>query len=71
MGQKARAKNININRGNIVVLLLMIMIGISMAVSSTLTAFTGKTNPFNITFTGNQNQSFILTFPQYAYILNI
>lgn len=59
-------------RKSIVFLVMMLVLcSFVFAVTGQVTSFTGQSNLFNITFTGNQNQSFILPIPQYSYVQNI
>lgn len=52
-------------------LIFVLMSSLAFAITSQVTSFYGQSNPFNITFTGNQNQSFILPIPQYGYVRNV
>ena len=55
----------------IFVLVLIIMSLAVFSTSSILNSFTGKANPFNITFIDNNIQSFILPIPNYGYVNNV
>jgi hypothetical protein len=52
-------------------IVLLSMTSLALAITATVPSFTGQSNPFNITFTGNQNQSFILPIPQDGYVQNV
>jgi len=49
----------------------LIFVGIVMGVSGQVSSFYGETNPFNITFVGEDNQTIYLEIPRYAYVENI
>ena len=52
-------------------ILILVLSSLCFAVTGQVTSFNGQTNPFNITFIENQNQSFILPIPSYAYVNNV
>jgi len=58
-------------RGLIYIIISILLIGIAFAVTSQVSSFTGQSNPFNITFTGNENYSYILPIPSYGYVQNV
>ena len=48
----------------------LIFVGIVMGVSGQVSSFYGETNPFNITFVGEDNQTIYLEIPIYGYVDN-
>jgi len=71
--QKGRDFSKNVGSAKWVILLLIVLTSILMvfAVTEQITSFVGQDNPFNITFEGNENQTFYIDIPMYAYVENI
>lgn len=61
----------NLMKCAIGIALLLITALSVMAITGTVTSFYGQTNPFNITLTGNQNQTFYLSLLRYVYVENV
>lgn len=51
--------------------MILILISIAFAVTEQISTFSGQDNPFNITYTGSENQTFYLEIPLHSYVSNI
>lgn len=57
----------------LVILLMVLFINtyLVLGFTGTVSSFYGQSNPFNITFSGNENNTQYLSIPQYSYINNV
>lgn len=54
-----------------IIITILILISIAFAVTEQISTFSGQDNPFNITYTDSENQTFYLEIPMYAYVNNL
>ena len=55
-------------RFSLILLVFLLCTTLGYAVTGSVSSFTSQSNPFNITFTGNQNQSYLINVPSYSYL---
>jgi len=56
---------------SIFLLILILLVGTVLSVIETTQTFNGQDNPYNISFSRNENHSYALRVPMYAYEKNI
>jgi len=53
------------------VVIFLLVVGIAFAINYQVSTFSGQTDPYNITFTGKENNTEYLEIPIYSYVKNI
>lgn len=60
-----------LNKKLMILLLILVLVGIAFAVTTNITRFTTETSTINATFSGDENQTFYIDIPMYAYVNNL
>jgi len=52
-------------------IVFFVFVSFVFAITGEVTSFDSQTNPFNITFNGNENHTYYLDIPRYAFVENV
>lgn len=69
-GQSILGKN-TLRRGILIFFVVLALISLVFAVNQTINSFSSQTNPFDVNFSTEENKTYYVDIPMYAYVKNI